>query len=159
MKKFLKEFGEFINRGNMMDMAVGVIIGGGFTAIVTALITYIINPLITAATGGTGTVSGLAITIPGSEQAIDFGAFIGAIINFLITAFVVFMLLRAIKSAQEAAKKFKKEEAEEAEETPARACPYCKSEIAQDATRCPHCTSVLPNASSDEVAQMSGTNA
>ncbi|MDY2788303.1 MAG: large conductance mechanosensitive channel protein MscL [Atopobium sp.] len=158
MKKFLKEFGEFINRGNMMDMAVGVIIGGGFTAIVTALINYIINPLITAATHGTGNVSGLAITIPGSEQAIDFGAFIGAVINFLITAFVVFLLLRAIKSAQEAAKMFKKEEAA-AEETPARTCPYCKTEIAQEATRCPHCTSILPNASSDEVAHMSGTNA
>ena len=158
MKKFLKEFGEFINRGNMMDMAVGVIIGGGFTAIVTALITYIINPLITAATRGTGNVSGLSIPIPGSEQAIDFGAFIGAIINFFITARVVFMLLRVVKSAQEAAKIFKKQE-DDTKQAAARTCPYCKTEIAQNATRCPHCTSVLPNASSDDVAHMSGADA
>ena len=154
MKKFFKEFGEFINRGNIGDMAVGVIIGGGFTALVTALITYIINPLITAATGGTGNYSGLSIAIPGSDQAIDFGAFIGALINFLLTALVVFIILRLVKSAQTAAAALKK--AEKTEEKAPRTCNYCKSEVADDALRCPHCTSVLPNASKQNVADMNG---
>lgn len=154
MKKFAKEFSDFINRGDMMDMAVGIIIGGAFTGIVNALIEFIINPLITAATGGQGKVSGLAIPIPGSEQAIDFGAFISAIINFLIIAFVVFLLMKSVNKAREASAKLMKKEKEEA---PApRTCPYCKSEVADGATRCPHCTSVLPNASEAEVAAMEG---
>ena len=94
MKTFLNEFKEFINRGNVMDLAVGVIIGGAFTSIVTALTDHIINPLIAVvAGGGTDSISGLVI--PGTD--IDFGAFISAIINFLIVAFVVFLLVKGIK--------------------------------------------------------------
>ena len=85
MKKFLGEFKDFINRGNVMDLAVAVIIGGAFTAIVTALTTNIINPFISFIAGGTpGELSGLVV--PGTE--IDFGAFISAVINFLIVAFI-----------------------------------------------------------------------
>ena len=100
--KFIDEFKEFINRGNVMDLAVGVIIGGAFTGIVTALTTNIINPLISViAGGGANVVSGLVI--PGTE--IDFGAFISAVINFLIVAFVVFCLVKAINSVQRAGEK------------------------------------------------------
>lgn len=106
MKKFLGEFKDFINRGNVMDLAVAVIIGGAFTAIVTALTTNIINPFISFIAGGTpGELSGLVV--PGTE--IDFGAFISAVINFLIVAFIVFSLVKAVNKAQEArARKRKK---------------------------------------------------
>lgn len=93
MKRFFNEFKEFINRGNVMDLAVAVIIGGAFTGIVTSLTTDIINPLITViAGGGANSISGLVI--PGT--GIDFGKFISAVINFLIVAFVVFLLVKAI---------------------------------------------------------------
>lgn len=89
MKSLLAEFKEFINRGNVIDMAVGIIIGAAFTAIVTSLTDDIINPFIKLITGGAGTdVAGLTIPVPGTENGIDFGAFISAIINFLIVAWV-----------------------------------------------------------------------
>ena len=133
MKNFIQEFKEFINRGNVMDLAVAVIIGGAFTAVVTALTTNIINPLIEViAGGGKDAISGLVV--PGTN--IDFGAFIGAIINFLIIAFVVFLLVKGINKVQAMGKKNK-------EEVQAPLCPYCKTEIPEGATRCPHCTSIL----------------
>lgn len=98
MKALLNEFKEFINRGNVMDMAVGVIIGGAFTAIVTSLTDSIINPLISVIAGGSATeISGLVV--PGTN--IDFGAFIGACINFLIVAAIVFAIVKAFNKAQE----------------------------------------------------------
>lgn len=116
MKKFLNEFKEFINRGNVMDLAVAVIIGGAFTSIVTALTTNIINPLISVvAGGGADAVSGLVV--PGTE--IDFGAFISACINFLIVAFVVFLLVKAVNKAQDLGNKIAKKEKEEE-----KACSY-----------------------------------
>ena len=130
MKKFLAEFKEFINRGNVMDLAVGVIIGGAFTSIVTALTTNIINPLISViAGGGADTISGLVV--PGTD--IDFGAFI----NFLIVAFVVFVLVKAVNKAQNIGEKLtgKEEEAPAAVPT----CPFCLEEVKEGATRCPHC--------------------
>ena len=97
MKKFFAGFKEFINRGNVMDLAVAVIIGGAFTGIVTALTANIIKPLIAVvAGGGAGAVSGLVV--PGTD--IDFGAFISACINFLIVALVVFCLVKAVNKAQ-----------------------------------------------------------
>ena len=131
MKKFMSEFKEFISKGNVLDMAVGVIIGGAFGAIVNALIDNIINPLI-AMIGGTDI--GLAVQIKG--QTINFGAFISAILNFLIIAFVVFLI---VKSANKAKSIVAKEE----EET-TKTCPFCKSEIDIEATKCPHCTSDIP---------------
>ena len=127
VKKFLNECKEFINRGNVMDLAVAVIIGGAFTSIVTALTTNIINPLISViAGGGADAVSGLVV--PGTE--IDFGAFISACINFLIVAFVV-------NKAQDLGDKIAKKEKEE--EKPAPTCPFCLEEVKEGATRCPHC--------------------
>lgn len=134
MKKFLSEFKEFINRGNVVDLAVAVIIGGAFTSIVTALTTNIINPLITViAGGGSDAISGLVV--PGTD--IDFGAFISACINFLIVAFVVFLLVKAVNKAQNIGKKITGKEEEEAKAVPV--CPYCLEEVKEGATRCSHC--------------------
>ncbi len=143
MKKFFEEFKEFINRGNVMDMAVGVIIGGAFTSIVTALTNNIITPLINLVAGGNATeVSGLVI--PGTS--IDFGAFIGAVINFLIVAFVVFCLVRVVNRAGDLGKKLVGKDGEEAEPEPDPTCPYCLETHKAGATRCPHCGSELPQA-------------
>ena len=141
MKKFLAEFKEFINRGNVMDLAVGVIIGGAFTSIATALTTNIINPLISViAGGGADTISGLVV--PGTD--IDFGAFISACINFLIVAFVVFCLVMALNKAKDLSEKLTGAAAEQAVDEPVPVCPFCLEEHKPGATRCPHCGSELP---------------
>ena len=134
MKKFFEEFKKFIARGNVMDMAVGVIIGGAFTGIVTSLVNDIITPLLGLFGGMNFDKYQWNIT---KDVVLYYGNFITAIINFLIMALIVFIIVRTLNNA---GKKFKKD-------TPAKTtkkCPYCKSEIAIDATRCPHCTSVLP---------------
>lgn len=136
MKGFISEFKEFINRGNVMDLAVGIIIGGAFTAIVTSLTTDIINPLITVIAGGNAdTISGLVV--PGTD--IDFGKFLSAIINFLIIALVVFLLIKGINKMQEASTKvLKRNKDGEAEMLPP-VCPFCLEEVKEGATRCCHC--------------------
>ena len=140
MKKFFAEFKEFIAKGNVLDLAVGVIIGGAFSAIVTALTDNIINPII-AIFGGTN-IDGLAIQLVEGNEAtkMDFGAFISAIINFLIMAFIIFLIVKSVTKAMSIGKKKEEEE----EEVTTKECPFCKSEIPLDATRCPHCTSELP---------------
>ena len=144
MKKFITEFKEFIAKGNAMDMAVGIIIGAAFTAIVTSLVDDIVTPLITLITGGqSDELAGLRIPV-GADQYMDFGAFIGAIINFIIIAFVVFLLIKGITKIQSLGKvtqtKFlKKDGVEMVEEAPV--CPFCQEEVNVGATRCPHCTS------------------
>lgn len=135
-KGLVEEFKEFIDQGNAMDMAVGIIIGGAFTAIVTALTTNIINPLITVITGGGTDMTG-ALVIPGTQ--IDFGAFLSAIINFLIIAVVVFLLIKSINTAKEAAAKIAGKEEEVEEDAPQYECPFCLEEVKEGATRCPHC--------------------
>lgn len=132
MKKLLEEFKAFALKGNVMDMAIGVIIGGAFSGIVTSLTDNIINPLI-ACIGGTE-IKGEIQLIEG--VAINYGAFLSAIVNFIIMAFIVFMMLKGINKLMTIGKK-KEEEAAPA----TKVCPYCKSEIAIDATKCPHCTS------------------
>ena len=135
-KGFIKEFKEFALKGNVMDMAVGVIIGGAFSSIVTALTENIINPLI----GCIGNPEVTGFTIPLIKgQAIDIGAFITAIINFIILAFCIFLMVKAVNKLTTPRKK--KEEAPAAPTT--KMCPFCRSEIAIEATRCPHCTSQL----------------
>lgn len=137
---FFSEFKKFIMRGNVMDMAVGVIVGGAFTSIVTSLNQDILTPLI-GIFGGTD-FSYLTLKLGSGENApvLAYGNFITAIINFLITAFVIFLLVRTINRLNE---RFSKKE-EIKEETPTtKECPYCKSVIAIGATRCPHCTSEL----------------
>ena len=141
MRKFVNELREFINRGNVMDMAVGVIIGGAFTSIVTALTNNIINPLISVvAGGGAGEISGLVV--PGTD--IDFGAFISVCINFLIVAFVVFCLVKALNKAKDLSEKLTGAAAEQAVDEPVPVCPFYLEEHKPGATRCPHCGSELP---------------
>lgn len=142
MKKFLKEFKEFALKGNVMDMAVGVVIGGAFTAIVTALTSSFITPLIQLITGGKaedGSYVGGSFTING--VAFDYGSFLSAIINFLIIALVLFMVIKGINKAMTIGKK--KEEEAPAEPT-TKVCPFCQSEISIKAIKCPHCTSDQP---------------
>lgn len=125
-------------RGNVMDMAVGVIVGGAFTSIVTSLNQDILTPLL-GIFGGTD-FSDLYVTLGSGENApiLYYGNFITAVINFLITALVIFLLIKGINAV--GAKISHKEETA----APAtKKCPFCKSEIAIDATRCPHCTSQL----------------
>ncbi|MGI6257985.1 MAG: large conductance mechanosensitive channel protein MscL [Anaerovoracaceae bacterium] len=131
----IKEFKEFIASGNVMAMAVGIIIGGAFTLIVTSLVDDILNPIISIFTGGVD-FSGLKIMLGTGENAasVNYGSFIMAVINFLIIAFVIFMMVRSMNKFQD---KIKKKE-EVAPTT--KACPYCKEIIAIDATKCPHCT-------------------
>ena len=142
MKKFLEEFKSFALRGNVMDMAVGVIVGGAFTAIVTSLNADILTPIL-GLFGGTD-FSYLYLTLGSGENApvLHYGNFITAIINFLITALVIFILLKVINRITERLSAMTGNE----EETPApttKKCPYCCSEIDIKATRCPHCTSIL----------------
>lgn len=147
MKGFMKEFKEFINRGNVMDMAVGVIIGAAFTAIVTSLTNDILNPFIKLITGGKGTdVAGLTIPVPGTENGIDFGAFISAVINFLIVAFTVFCIVKAFNKMKTASVGGILRRSESGEETIEHAptCPFCLEEVKVGATRCPHCAAELP---------------
>lgn len=134
MKIFFDEFKKFISRGNVMDMAVGIIIGGAFTAIVTSLVEDIITPIL-GIFGGMD-FSDVVLTINGSNFGI--GKFITAIINFLLIALVLFSIIKAINKAQTIGKK----KEEEAAPT-TKKCPYCLSKIPLEATRCPHCTSEL----------------
>lgn len=139
------EFKDFIDRGNVMDMAVGVIVGAALTAVVTSLVNNIIQPLIVLVTGGNGTdVGGLAIRVNDSA-VIDFGAFISAVINFLIIAFVVFLIVKAFNRMKEGGRKLRhlNGAGEEIVET-APICPYCKEEVNVGATRCHHCAAELP---------------
>ncbi|MDO5026828.1 MAG: large conductance mechanosensitive channel protein MscL [Tissierellia bacterium] len=126
----IKEFKEFISRGNVIDLAVGVVIGGAFGAIVTSLVEDIIMPLVGLILGGLN-FAGLSIKV--GEAEVMYGNFIQVVVNFLIIAFCIFLVIKAIN-------KFKKPE-EVAVTT--KVCPFCKSEIDLEATRCPHCTSEL----------------
>jgi large conductance mechanosensitive channel len=127
-----------------MDMAIGVIIGGAFSAIITALTESFINPLINSIGGAevAGSIKLPWVDYTGldSEAAaalsLNYGAFITAVINFLIVAFVLFLMLKAMNKLMNLRKK-----EEEAAAPTTKICPYCKSEINKDATKCPHCTS------------------
>ncbi len=136
MKKFLEEFKAFALKGNVMNMAVGVIIGAAFSDLVTSFTTNIIQPII-ACIGGAD-VHG-KINLFGTGNYIDYGAFISAVIHFLIMAFVIFVLVKTMNKVIDLGKK---KEAEAPAPT-TKICPYCRSEIALDATKCPHCTSDL----------------
>lgn len=135
----LKEFKQFILRGNVIDLAVGVIIGGAFQAIVNSLVGDIINPILSIFLTEVD-FQGLSVTIPGTAATIAYGSFITAVINFLIMGFIIFLLVKAINKLTTLT--FKKEE-EEAPAPTTKECPFCHSEIHIDATRCPHCTSEL----------------
>ena len=137
MKAFMKEFKEFISRGNVMDMAVGVIIGGAFTAIVTSLVNEVMMPVLSLLTGGFDFTS-LCVVLGEGEGAatLNYGAFIAAVINFLLIAIVIFLLIKGIN-------KFSRKKKDEPAPITKKTCPFCKEEIAIEASRCPHCTSQL----------------
>lgn len=137
MGKLLKEFKEFAFRGNVIDMAVGVVIGSAFTGIVTSIVNDIFTPLIAKLTGSVD-FSALVIALGAGEEApkIAVGNFIQTVINFLLVAVCVFAFVKFIN-------KLRKPQEEPAPAKAPRLCPFCKSEIADEATRCPHCTSQL----------------
>ena len=134
MKKFIEEFKAFALRGNMMDMAVGVIIGGGFTGIVTSLTDNFINPILNLVT---------RTEIYTLRDLVRFASrFASDLVNFLILAFVLFCLIKALNKLMAFGQK-KQEPAAPL----TKKCPYCLSDIPAEATRCAHCTSVLPEQS------------
>lgn len=155
-----KEFKEFATKGNVIDLAIGVIIGGAFQSIVNSLVNDVVMPTISIFTGKID-YNNLMITI--GDTSIKYGSFITNVINFLIIAFAVFLMVRYInklnRTLEAKAKDFnkklekqprffknRKKKAKEEEPIPApttKVCPYCLSEINIKATRCPHCTSVL----------------
>ena len=137
-KGFIGEFKKFITRGNVIDMAVGVIVGGAFTSIVTSLNQDILTPVL-GIFGGKD-FSYLKLTLGSGENAptLMYGNFITAVINFLITSFVIFCLVKLINTLNDKLTA-KEDKAKVAPTT--KDCPYCKSKIALEATRCPHCTS------------------
>ncbi len=152
-KGLFAEFKEFIAKGNAMALAIGVIIGGAFQKIVGSIVDDIVMPVISLITKGMdftklGVILGDnpdGLSVAEAKEAgiavLAYGNLITAMINFLLIAVVIFLLVKAINSATDAAKK-KLGKVEEAAPEP-RTCPFCKSEIADDATRCPHCTSML----------------
>lgn len=147
----LKEFKEFAMKGNVMDLAVGVIIGGAFQKIITSLVNDIIMPAISMITGKVD-YSDLAFTI--GDVSIKYGAFLTAILDFLIIAFSVFILVKYLNKMKDLNKQGKerlmkkvkkngKVVEEVVEEPTTKVCPFCLSEINVKASRCPHCTSEL----------------
>ena len=134
MKGFIKEFKEFISRGSVMDMAVGIIIGGAFTAIITSLVEDIIMPIISLISGGVS-IEEWGIQLAGGG-IIGIGKFVQSIITFVLIALVLFCIIKAMNKMRKA-----KEEPEAEPET--KECPFCKSQIPVGATRCPNCTSEL----------------
>ena len=154
MKGFMSEFKKFIMRGNVIDLAVGVIIGGAFQAIVNSLVNDVVSPVISLATKGINFADKFLVlavtdevfaTAEAAKEAgyatLNYGAFITAVINFLIMATVIFLLVKGINNVSEIGKK-KEEPVEEAPTT--KVCPCCKSEISIEAVKCPNCTSDLP---------------
>lgn len=136
MKKFFAEFKEFINRGNVVDMAVGIMIGAAFKAIVDSLVNDIISPII----GLIFKQDFNSLSVRVWDVELKYGAFIMAVLNFLIIAMVLFIIIRFLNSLRSLGKK---KEASVAADPTTKICPFCKSEVAIDATRCAHCTSEL----------------
>ena len=147
MKKFFEDFKAFAMRGNVIDMAVGVVIGGAFGKITTSLVNDIFMPVLGILTGGIN-FGGLFYALDGNEYAsieaaaeagvgtLNYGAFIQNIVDFLLIAFCMFLVIKFMA-------KMKKPEPAPAPEKAPRLCPYCRQEIADDATRCPHYPSEL----------------
>lgn len=146
MRKFLEDFKAFAMRGNVVDLAVAVIIGGAFGKITTSLVDDIFMPLLGVITGGIN-FSGLFYALDGQKYAsaeaaaaagvgtLNYGAFIQNIIDFVLVALCMFLMIRAMNAVHR--------KKEEAPIEPPRVCPFCRMEIAKDAVRCPHCTSKL----------------
>ena len=139
-KGFVNEFKEFVSKGNVMDLAVGVIIGGAFQGIVSSLCDDVITPLIQLIIGkATGKTSIEDMTAALNIGPIRFGSFISAVINFFIMAIIIFCIVKAVNKLTSIAVKTEEEEVE----VTTKECPFCFSEISINAKRCPHCTSQL----------------
>ncbi len=147
MKKFMQEFKKFALKGNMIDLAVGMIIGTAFNGIVKSLVDDIFMPVLSMFTGKLDFANWFValdgnkyLTIEAAKEAgaatLNYGNFISGIINFIVMAFVVFMIVKFFNG-------LKKEEPVVPAAPTTKKCPYCKSDIPLDATRCPHCTSSL----------------
>lgn len=154
VKGFASEFKAFVLRGNVMDLAVGVIIGGAFQKIVNSLVNDVVMPLLGLIIGGIdfnnwfivlgeGEFATAAEAAEAGVATLNYGSFISNTLNFLIMAFVIFVFIKLINKLTDAAKSLTaKETAEEAPAAPTtKICPFCKSEIPIDATKCAHCTS------------------
>jgi large conductance mechanosensitive channel len=135
MKKFLSDFKEFAMRGNVIDMAIGVVIGAAFKAIVDSLVADIITPFI--GLFANQDLSDKVFMI--KDVAIKYGSFISAIINFVLMAFVIFIIVKMLNRV----KGYGKKEVEVQAEATTKSCPHCLSEVPLKATRCMHCTSNL----------------
>ena len=154
MKKFVREFKEFALKGNMMDLAIGMIIGAAFTSIVNSLVNDMINPFLGLFTGQID-FSNLFLSLDGTEYAtleaaeaagaavIKYGSFLSNVINFIIMALVVFLIVKFINKVRSG---FVHTPEPVAAEPTTKVCPYCQTEISIKATRCPHCTSHLDDA-------------
>lgn len=146
MSKFLQEFKAFVMRGNVIDMAVGVVVGGAFSNIVNSLVNDIVMPVVSLVTGKIN-FADMMISLDGNKYAslaaaqeagapvIAYGSFIQIIVQFLLTAFVIFMVIKGIN-------RLHKPKPEAAPTT--KICPFCKSEIHIEAVKCPHCASEQP---------------
>ena len=130
MKKFLKEFKDFAMKGNVLELAVAVVLGAAFNKVVTAVVEIFLNPILEAIpkteAGGTGFAGSL----------INFAA---VVVEFILTALILFLIIKAFNKA----KNLKKKEEEKPADPTTKVCPFCQSEIDIKATRCPHCTSEL----------------
>ncbi len=151
MKKsgIIAEFKKFVMRGNVIDLAVGVIIGAAFQAIVNSLVNDVVMPVISLATGGIdfknwfialdgNTYETIEAAVEAGAATVNYGNFISAIFNFFIMAIVIFCIVKVINTVSE---KTKNEEVAEPAAPTTKKCPYCKSEIDIEATKCPNCTS------------------
>ena len=156
MKTIINEFKEFIMRGNVLDLAVGVIIGGAFQKIISSLVNDVIMPVITLCTGGIDFTNWfialdghhydtLQAATAAKASTLNYGTFLTEVINFIIMAFIIFMMVKTMNSLSRKVKK-----PEEKASPAVKICPYCKTEIAVDASRCPHCTSQLDSSEKTE---------
>lgn len=149
--KLLKEFKDFALKGNVLDLAVGVMVGGAFNKIVTSLVNDIFMPFIGVITGGHN-LAGAFYALDGQVYAsieaakeagvgtLNYGQFCQTIIDFVLTALCVFIIVKTVNTL---GKMRKKDEPKPAPKPEPRLCPFCKMEVAKEATRCPHCTSEL----------------
>ena len=151
MKHIINEFKEFIMRGNVLDLAVGVIIGGAFQKIIASLVNDVIMPVITLCTGGIDFTNWfialdgnhyntLQDAVAAKAATLNYGTFLTEVINFIIMAFIIFMMVKMMNSLS---RKVKKPQDMEDAAAATKVCPYCKSDISAEAVRCPHCTSSL----------------
>ena len=149
MKKLLQEFKEFALRGNVMDLAVGVIIGAAFQAIINSLVNDVISPLI----GLFANTDLTYLSVMVGDVEIRYGAFLTAVINFIIMAVIIFLMVKGMNALADLGKK------KEPEKPAVKMCPYCRSKVAAEATRCPYCTSMLEVKKEDKKEEKQQSNA